>query len=241
MTQLEVLVAGIEAEAPDDPLAQLRAAALKKEELHELADDLLGHFVEAAREAGASWSEVGDALGVSKQAAQQRHTARPSAARRALGKLLPKLGDGSFRRFTPRAREVVLGAQTAAVGFGHDRIDTEHLLLGLYGQPGSVAVVVLERLGVAAGRVAADIAEAHPATDAEVKGHVPFADGAKDALEGSLGVAMRLGHNYIGTEHILLALLEVDGGLAAQVLGAQGVTTEAAEAEVEEILQGLAP
>ena len=76
--------------------------------------------------------------------------------------------------------------------------------------------------------------------DAEVKGHVPFADGAKDAREGSLGVAMRLGHNYIGTEHILLALLEVDG-LAAQALTAQGVTSEAAEAEVVDILQGLAP
>jgi Clp amino terminal domain, pathogenicity island component len=241
MTELEALVADIEREAPDDPLAQLRAAARKRDELAALADDLLGHFVEAAREAGATWSDVGDALGVSKQAAQQRHTARPSGARRALGKLFPKLADGSFRRFTPRAREVVLGAQTAAVGFGHDRIATEHLLLGLYGQPGSVAVVVLERLGVDAGRVGADIAEAHPPADAEVKGHVPFADGAKDALEGSLGVAMRLGHNYIGTEHILLALLEAEGGLAAEVLAAQGVTAEAAEAEVVEILQGLAP
>jgi hypothetical protein len=241
MKELEVLVAAIEEEAPDDPLAQLRAAALKKDELHALADDLLGHFVEAAREAGATWSDVGEALGVSKQAAQQRHTGRPSATRRALGKLFPKLADGSFRRFTPRAKEVVLGAQTAAVGFGHARIDTEHLLLGLYSQPGSVAVVVLERLGVDPGRVAAEIIEAHPEGEAEVKGHVPFADGAKEALEGSLGVAVRLGHNYIGTEHILLALLETESGLAAEVLTAQGVTVEAAQAEVEELLQGLAP
>jgi hypothetical protein len=241
MTELEALVADIERNAPDDPLAQLRAASLKKEELHGLADDLLGHFVEVARAAGATWTEVGDALGVSKQAAQQRHTARPSAARRALGMLFPKLADGSFRRFTPRAKEVVVGAQVAAVGLRHPRIDTEHLLLGLYGQPGSVAVVVLERLGVDAGRVAAEVVERRPEGADEVKGHVPFADGAKDALEGSLGVAMRLGHNYIGTEHILLALLEVEGGLAAEVLAAQGVTAEAAQAEVEEILQGLAP
>jgi hypothetical protein len=241
MTELEVLVAAIEEEAPDDPLAQLRAAALKKDELHALADDLLGHFVEAARESGATWSDVGDALGVSKQAAQQRHTGRPSAARRALGKLLPKLADGSFRRFTPRAREVVVGAQAAAIGFRHPEIDTEHLLLGLYSQPGSVAVVVLERLDVDAGEVAAAIVEAHPEGEAEVKGFVPYADGAKVVLEGSLGVAVRLGHNYIGTEHILLALLEVESGVAAEVLAAQGVTVEGAQAEVEEILQGLAP
>lgn len=243
MVELEALVADIEAEAPEDPLAQLRAAAAKKDELHELADDLLGHFVEAARAAGATWSEVGDALGVSKQAAQQRHTARaerPSSLRRLLGHVLPKAADGSFRRFTPRAKEVVLAAQSAAVGSGHDRIGTDHLLLALYGQPQSVAVVVLERLGVDAGRVAAAVAEAHPPTSAEVQGHVPFADDAAAALEGSLGVAVGLGHNYVGTEHLLLGLLEGEG-LAARVLREQGVTPEAARAEVAEVLQGLAP
>src|SRR5687767_3924144 len=105
----------------DDPLDRLTNAMIVKTEVDELTDSLIGHFVEAARREGCSWSEIGAAMGVTKQAAQQRHTAeRP-----------PRRGRGGplFTRFTPRARSAIREAEDAARELRHAYLGTEHVLL----------------------------------------------------------------------------------------------------------------
>src|SRR5207245_7487604 len=107
LPDLDRLIATVtESTATDDPLSRLAAAARARDELDALTEALLDHFVEAAREAGCSWSQIGTVLGVSKQAAQQRHTAPESVARRLLIRLSGRRrsGRGMFTRFTPGAR-----------------------------------------------------------------------------------------------------------------------------------------
>ena len=122
---LNELVAAVEESGDDDPLARVAAAAAVKEEIEALGDELLDHFVKDAREAGCSWTQIGDALGVTRQAAQQRDGG-------LLGRLVAGLKESKFRRFTLRARAAVIAAQSAARDRRHASIDTEHLLLGLF-------------------------------------------------------------------------------------------------------------
>jgi hypothetical protein len=226
---LDELISTVRGQAPDDAIAQLRAAASLKGELDDLTDALLGHFVDQARRSGATWSQIGDALGVTKQAAQQRHTSTESAARRILGWLAPRAASTGFRRFTPRAKSVVVAAEEAAVGFGDTEIGSQHLLVGLYAEPESIAVLVLDDLGVDRAAVTAAALERSAGNDEPVRGHVPFGEGAKQALEHALRAALDLGHNYVGTEHILLGVLRLgaDDPGAAILVGA-GVTEAAA-------------
>ena len=115
----------VEAEAADSsPLASLQTASSLVRELTEVGDATLGYFVDQARHAGHSWSDIGEALGVSKQAAQQRHTVP----------LPPDLSAPTFSPFTPRALSVVTAAEKVARDRGHSYIGTEHLLLALYGR-----------------------------------------------------------------------------------------------------------
>jgi hypothetical protein len=239
--RLDDLIELVRTRSSDDPLDQLQHAAELKSELDDLTDALLGHFVDQARRSGATWSQIGDALGVTKQAAQQKHTSTESTARRILTALAPKLsggGFGGFRRFTARAKSVVVAAQQAAVGYGAPEIGTEHLLVALYAEPDSIAVKVLDELGADRDAIARAVLEAAPTESEPARGHVPFTKGAKKALELAFRVALELGHNYIGTEHILLALLRMErSDPAATILAAEGITLDAAR---ERVLQHLA-
>src|SRR5580692_4595706 len=124
----------VEADTDDEqPLSRLRVASAVVQNLTEIGDAALGYFVDQARHAGHSWSEIGEALGVSKQAAQQKQTVRLS-----LGLNAP-----TFERFTPRARNVVSAAEPVAREWGHGYIGTEHLLLALYREPDGVAARIL--------------------------------------------------------------------------------------------------
>src|SRR5690554_2630789 len=126
--RLDDLIDLVRTTAPDDdPIEQLRTAATLKTDLDDLTDALLGHFVDQARRAGASWSQIGEALGVSKQAVQQKHSSSESIARRLLTAVRDRASDG-FRRFTPRAKAVVVAAQKVAVGAGATEIGSQHLL-----------------------------------------------------------------------------------------------------------------
>ncbi len=229
LPDLERLIAAVEAEAlTDQPLDRLAAAARARDELDDLTEALLDHFVEAAREAGCSWSRIGGALGVSKQAAQQRHTATESVARRLLGHLPQQRRHGHgrnlfFRRFTARARAAVVHAQEAARHLGHNYIGTEHVLLGIFGEPDSVAAKALVEMGVTGEAVQAAVVEIIGRGQATVSGHIPFTPRAKKVLQLSLREAIALGHNYVGTEHMLLGLTRETKGVAAQVLAGQGV------------------
>jgi hypothetical protein len=142
-----------------------------------------------------------------------------------------------FERFTDRARRVVVLAQEEARLLDHNYIGTEHILLGLTHQdPGGVAARALEALGVsldtARGRVEEVIGRGKKAP----KGHIPFTPRAKKVLELSLREALQLGHNYIGTEHILLGLVREGEGVAAQVLVELGADLSRVRQQVIRIL-----
>jgi ATP-dependent Clp protease ATP-binding subunit ClpC len=123
-----------------------------------------------------------------------------------------------FERFTVKARQVVVTAQEEARQLKHGAIGTEHILLGLLSVPDGLAAKVLHELGYDKDAALADIAAAVKPGTAELAGHIPFTRRAKKTLELALREAMQLGHNYIGTEHILLALVREGEGIAAKVL-----------------------
>jgi ATP-dependent Clp protease ATP-binding subunit ClpA len=123
-----------------------------------------------------------------------------------------------FERFTERARQVVVLAQDEARALGHNYIGTEHVLLGLLREEEGVAARVLEGLDVSLEEVRAQVARIIGEGDDVVTGQVPFTPRAKKVLELSLREALTLGHNYIGTEHILLGLAREGEGVAMRIL-----------------------
>ncbi|WP_405921916.1 Clp protease N-terminal domain-containing protein [Streptomyces sp. NBC_00122] len=215
-----------------DTLEQLSDAVVAAEHLGEVADHLIGHFVDQARRSGASWTDIGRSMGVTRQAAQKRFV--PKADKEGDPGLDPNQG---FGRFTPRARNVVMAAQNEARAAGGTAIRTEHLVLGLLSEPEGLAALALSAQGVAADDVRAAVAAALPPGQAEVPDLVPFDASAKKALELTFREALRLGHGYVGTEHILFALLELENGEG--LLSGLGVDKAAAEATVTDALAAV--
>ena len=123
-----------------------------------------------------------------------------------------------FERFTEKARKVVMHAQEEARGLDHNYIGTEHLLLGLVAEEAGVAADVLFASGLTADKVRSEIERRIGRGSEPAKGHIPFTPRAKKVLELSLRQALQLGHDYIGTEHVLLGLIREGEGVAAQVL-----------------------
>jgi hypothetical protein len=138
-----------------------------------------------------------------------------------------------FERFTERARQVVVLAQEEARTLGHDWLGTEHLLLGLVREREGLASRVLAHLGVTVEQVRAHVVRAVGAREGEHRaGQIPFTPEAKKVLERALREALSLGHNYIGTEHLLLALTREREGLAARILRELDVDAERVRTEV---------
>jgi ATP-dependent Clp protease ATP-binding subunit ClpC len=123
-----------------------------------------------------------------------------------------------FERFTDRARNVVVLAQDEARLLNHNYIGTEHILLGLIHEGEGVAAQALDLLGISLAAVRQQVEEIIGRGQQAPSGHIPFTPRAKKVLELSLREALQLGHNYIGTEHILLGLIREGKGVAAQVL-----------------------
>jgi hypothetical protein len=221
--KLTDLIKQLDDDKPEvDPLAKISEAQLRSHTLADLGDQLVGHYVALARAAGASWQQIGEAIGVSKQAAQQRWVNPPKP---------------TFERFTKRARHVVVLSQEHARSHKHNYIGTEHVLLGLLDEPEGLAAIALAKLVGSVETVRAAVLDRlGPEGDKAVKGHIPFTPRAKEALELSMQAALRFGHNYIGTEHILLGLVDEAEGLAATVLGELGVRKAAAEEQVKQEL-----
>jgi ATP-dependent Clp protease ATP-binding subunit ClpA len=147
-----------------------------------------------------------------------------------------------FERFTDRARRVVVLAQEEARMLDHNYIGTEHLLLGLIHEAGGVAAKALESLGVSLEAVRYEVTEIIGHGEAARTGHIPFTPRAKKVLELSLREALQLGHNYIGTEHILLGLIREGEGVAAQVLKRLGADLEGVRHKVVALLgEGIEP
>ncbi|ANJ08713.1 Clp protease [Streptomyces parvulus] len=222
--RLDELIDAIKKVHPE-PLEQLQDAVLAGEHLGEVADHLIGHFVDQARRSGASWTDIGRSMGVTRQAAQKRFVPKKSAD------LDP---DQGFNRFTPRARNAVMAAHNEAVAAGATEGLPEHLVLGLLTERDALAAKALIAQGVALDAIRAAAAATLPPAAEDVPELVPYGPAAKKVLELTFREALRLGHNYVGTEHILLALLEHENGEG--VLSGLGVGKDAVERYVTEAL-----
>src|ERR671913_1174146 len=144
-----------------------------------------------------------------------------------------------FERFTDRARRVVVLAQEEARMLNHNYIGTEHILLGLISEGEGVAAKALESLGIAVDGVRQQVEEIIGQGQQAPSGHIPFTPRAKKVLELSLREALQLGHNYIGTEHILLGLIREGDGVAANVLVKLGADLSSVRQEVIQQLSGF--
>jgi ATP-dependent Clp protease ATP-binding subunit ClpA len=146
-----------------------------------------------------------------------------------------------FERFTDKARHVVVLAQEEARLLRHDYIGTEHLLLGLIHEGNGVAARALEALGIDLATVRRHVEElvGQGSAESQRAKHIPFTPQAKKVLQLALREAVQLGHNYIGTEHILLGLIREDDGPAAQVLARLGADLDGVRTEVARLLRGF--
>ncbi|KAA5826541.1 Clp protease N-terminal domain-containing protein [Saccharopolyspora hirsuta] len=224
---LDELIAAIK-KVHGDELEQLASAVVAGEHLGEVADHLIGHFVDQARRSGASWTDIGKSMGVSKQAAQKRFVPKGPGE---VSDLDPSQG---FSRFTPRARNIVVLSQKEARDAGNAEIRPEHLVLGLVEESDGLGAKAIVAQGVSLEAVRQAAVEALPAAVGEVPHLIPFDGAAKKVLELTFREALRLGHNYIGTEHVLLALLEHEAGTG--VLSGLGIEKAATEEKVSAAL-----
>ncbi|GAB2862813.1 Clp protease N-terminal domain-containing protein [Streptomyces deserti] len=222
--RLDDLIEAIK-KAHAEPLEQLQDAVIAAEHLDEVADHLIGHFVDQARRSGASWTDIGKRMGVTRQAAQKR--------------FVPKEGtdlDASqgFSRYTPRARNAVMAAHNEAKSARSAEGLPEHLVLGLLAEREGLAAKAIAAQGVTLDAVREAATAALPPAADEVPELVPYGPAAKKVLELTFREALRLGHNYIGTEHLLLALLEHENGTG--VLSGLGIDKARTEEYVTEVL-----
>jgi ClpA/ClpB-like protein len=224
--RLDDLISAIQ-KVHDEPLDQLTDAVLAAEALGEVADHLIGHFVDQARRSGASWTDIGRSMGVTKQAAQKRFVPKD----------LPLDAEQGFTRFTARARHVVVAAQESARASGNAEITPAHLVLGLLVEPEGLAARALVAQGLSLDAVRETVTATLPPAVGDLPALIPFGSSAKKALELTFREALRLGHNYVGTEHLLLALLELEDG--AGLLTGLGVDKARAEESIAAALAEL--
>jgi len=220
---LQALIDGVKADAPgEEALHQLSQASKTVSDLEQVGDALLGHFVDQCRRSGHSWSEISHALGVSKQAAHKRFTFDTPA----------------FERFTDRASRVLSGSEAEARSLGHGFVGTEHVLLALFEVAESVAIKVLDELGISKSMVQEHVLEMITRATPAGEGKLPFTPRAKAVLRNSVDIAFQLGHNYIGTEHILLGLFGDEDSVAAKVLRDLGASYDVTRDRTLERLAG---
>jgi len=223
MSQLDDLRRAVEARGPHaSPIDALSAAVAVADEMRVAADELLDGYVGRARAEGCSWAEIGQAFGISKQAAQQRFVASPPA--------------GPMAGFTDRGRQVVVHAQEEARSLGHNYIGTEHLLLGLLREHECLAARALHVLDVSAEAVRARVVEMIGRGDQHEPGPIRMTPRSKKVLELARREAKRLRHPCAGTEHILLAIVAEGEGVAAQVLHELGAGDDRVYREIGAML-----
>jgi hypothetical protein len=220
---LDNLISYVKAIRPEGgPLENVSDAFSVSTQLDEQADALIGYFVDQARRTGLSWSQIGGAMGVSKQAAQKRFVPTKAADLMA-GNAKP------FSRFTARAARTLAAAGHLAAP---DPVSGVHLAAALLAEPEGVAAWAIAAAGVSPERLYAAVG-AGPASRAESASpaellELTLDESARETLKATLKAALRLGHNYIGTEHLLLGLLAV-GGPTTDALSALGLTAERAD------------
>ncbi|MEV6249879.1 Clp protease N-terminal domain-containing protein [Streptomyces sp. NPDC051742] len=228
--RLDELIDAIKKVHPD-ALEQLSGAVIAADHLGDVADHLIGHFVDQARRSGASWTDIGRSMGVTRQAAQKRFVPKEPDAEKMDA-------NAGFNRFTTRARNVVMASQNEATAVGNAEITTGHLALGLLAEPQGLAAFWIMSQGVTLDQVREAASATLPPAVEEPPTLVPYDAAAKKVLELTFREALRLGHNYVGTEHILLALLEHEDGQG--VLSGLGLDKATAEREISETIASVA-
>lgn len=216
---LDSLIPFVRAMHPDGgPLDNLADAMAAAAQLEVQSDALIGYFVDQARRSGASWSQIGASMGVSKQAAQQRFVSRWESA--------------DFSRFTPRACNVLAAAGQIAASGGAELIDAAHLAAGLLSEPDGVAATVIHGAGLGDEQVLAALGLGPAVGDSDADPAalrlLRFTSAGRGVLRETVKAALRMSHNYVGTEHLLLGILITDGD-AARTLAGLGLTVERAE------------
>jgi hypothetical protein len=229
---VEHLVTALDA-AQHEPLGRVRAAVEMADELGSLGDELVNHYVEAARGAGASWAQIGAQLGVSKQAAQQAFVA-PTPRKSRFGR--------RHGRWSSEAGLALKAAVAEAASLGHNHVGTEHLLLALVNGEG-VAAAALRRLGVEYGGVRGHVEDIIGIGDSKRTNHIAFTPRTKKVIELAAREAIRLQHDQVRTEHLLLALIREGQGVAPQILNMKlGIYLPTVVATVDELVsQGGGP
>ncbi len=203
-------------------LEQLELASHRAADLVDLGDSLLNHFVDRCRKDGKTWAEIGEHLGVTRQAAQKRFV--ESAI--------------TFERFTDRARLALAHANDEARAMNHNYIGTEHVLLALFDTNGGVSDRVLQDLGITHDAMVREIKTMIGRGASPVTGQQPLTPRTKKVLEEAVNAAVGLGHNYVGTEHLLVALFRGQDGVAKRLLETRGATeTVVRQKVVEELLR----
>src|SRR5215470_6609522 len=213
------LVREVGRRAGDAPLDRAEAALAISEELASSADELIGHFVAEARQAGCSWTQIGERMGVSKQAARQRFTVLPGQTR-----------PGSLEQ-QPRLVACLEAAAREAAADGAAEIGTHHQLLGLYEE--GVAAAILEKIGIRADEVRRTAREMFPGGGEPSEHLPPESAEAREAVEGAASVARWVVVNYLGPEHLLGALALDPGSRARRVLGNLDASIPAIKKELE--------
>ncbi len=213
----------------DTSLSRLSTALEVAGDLAAVADDLVEHFVAEARKAGCSWTQIGTALGVSKQAAQQR--------------FVPFNLSGTScreieRRLAPRAGRAIRQAHKEARRMGVRYVDTEQILLGLFRDPRALAIRTLEEIDIHTADVEREVTRRFARKpDGALPTSGTLMSTAVTALQRALAESEALVHNYIGTEHLLLGLLAEDG-IARDVLVGLGADYASVREKLVEFLAG---
>jgi ATP-dependent Clp protease ATP-binding subunit ClpA len=226
---LDNLIAYVKALHPGGgPLDNVSDAFSVSTQLDEQADALIGYFVDQARRSGLSWSQIGGAMGVSKQAAQKRFVPAKAAE-----ELMLEHPGKPFSRFTDRAVRVVAAAERLSAA---EPVSPAHIAAALLSEPEAVAAKAIAAAGVSPEQLYAALGTgpAPQLTDADAQplrtglAKLELNEATRAALKGALRWALRLGHNYIGTEHLLLGVT-FEGGQASEALAALGLSPQRAE------------
>ncbi|CCH76184.1 hypothetical protein BN12_4320006 [Nostocoides japonicum T1-X7] len=204
------LIARLYEELPDaDDLARVGAARRQARALSDLGDQLVEHYVSEAKLGGATWSEISDALDATPPGSPKRRSRNP------------------LEGFTDLSRHSIVLAQESAREHRHELIGTEHLLLGLLSEPRGLAHELLTTHTCSEEEIRAAVEGAMPpGGEQALPGHIAFGPDSKEAIEQALRAASDLGHDWVGTEHLLLGLARAENGLAARALRDLGLTVD---------------